>query len=275
MSQLEIVRLKKALAALVFVFGLTLAQAAQQKFEAVRLMEQDYIPLANWAGVNNLDWFWLDGDKRVEATNSSTRLVFEVNSDQAEINGVRVKLSFPLIVEKEIPLIAQFDLDTAIAPLLFPHRFSEARPVRTICLDPGHGGKDSGNRVGLHFEKNYTLPLALELHGQLQKAGYNVIMTRTADEYVTLADRPALANRRGADLFVSLHFNATPSGRDEAEGPEIYCITPVGAIRAMRALKAVNSGLLPGQARRWAIVTSETACCWPIRFKSPLCNFCR
>ena len=80
-----------------------------------------------------------------------------------EINGVRVKLSFPLIVEKEIPLIAQFDLDTAIAPLLFPHRFSEARPVRTICLDPGHGGKDSGNRVGLHFEKNYTLPLALEL----------------------------------------------------------------------------------------------------------------
>ena len=80
MSQLEIVRLKKALAALVFVFGLTLAQAAQQKFEAVRLMEQDYIPLANWAGVNNLDWFWLDGDKQVKSLiNSSTRLVFEVN----------------------------------------------------------------------------------------------------------------------------------------------------------------------------------------------------
>jgi N-acetylmuramoyl-L-alanine amidase len=44
-----------------------------------------------------------------------------------------------------------------------------------------------------------------------------------------LPDRPALANRHGADLFVSLHCNATPTGRDEAEGPETYCITPVGA----------------------------------------------
>ena len=246
MSPFEIIQLRKAFAALVFVLSLTFAHAARQKFETVHLRGQDYIPLTNWASMHNLNWSWLDGDKRVEATNSSTRLVFEMNSSQAEINGIRVRLSFPFAVEKALPLIAQFDLDTTIAPLLFPPHVAEARSVKTICLDPGHGGKDSGNRVGWHFEKNYTLPLALELRSQLLKAGYNVIMTRTTDEYVSLADRPALANRRGADLFVSLHFNASPSARDEAEGPETYCITPVGALSSNARLEGGEFGPVAG-----------------------------
>jgi len=215
--------------ALFFVFGLTLAAAAQPKTEAVRLDGQDYVPLADWAHANDLKWHWLEDAKKVEVTNYSTRLVLEVNSAQAEINGVRVRLSFPFAVGVGVPLIAQLDLDTVIDPLLFPPHFADAKPIKTICLDPGHGGKDSGNRAGWHFEKNYTLPLGLELRKQLQKAGFNVIMTRTRDKYVSLSDRAALANRHHADLFVSLHFNATPTGRDEAEGPETYCITPVGA----------------------------------------------
>jgi len=215
--------------ALSFLFGLTLAAAAQQNIEAVHLNGQDYVPLADWAHAKDLDWHWFNGGKMVEVTNRTTRLVLEVNSAQAEINGIRVRLSFPFAVEKAVPLIAQLDLDTAIGPLLFPPHFAETKPVKTICLDPGHGGKDSGNRVGWHYEKNYTLPLAFELRDQLQKAGFNVMMTRTTDQYVPLPDRPAMANKAGADLFVSLHFNATLTGRDEAEGPETYCITPVGA----------------------------------------------
>ncbi len=215
--------------ALFLVFGLTLAAAAQPKTEAVRLDGQDYVPLADWARANDLKWFWFDNGKKVEVSNRATRLELEVNSAEAEINGVRVRLSFPFAVATGIPLIAQLDLSTAIDPLLFPPHFADAKPIKTICLDPGHGGKDSGNRVGWHFEKNYTLPLALELRKQLQKAGFGVIMTRTADKYVSLSDRAALANGHEAELFVSLHFNATPTGRDVAEGPETYCITPVGA----------------------------------------------
>ena len=67
------------------------------------------------------------------------------------------------------------------------------------------------------------------MRDQLKKAGFNVILTRTTDKYVELSDRPALANKRDADLFVSLHFNATGSGQNEVSGPETYCITPVGA----------------------------------------------
>jgi N-acetylmuramoyl-L-alanine amidase len=126
-------------------------------------------------------------------------------------------------------MLAQFDLDAAIRPLLFPSRYVKPAGIQTICLDPGHGGRDAGNQAGWHFEKVYTLALAAELRDQLRQAGFDVIMTRSRDSYVELPDRPALANRRNADLFVSLHFNATPVGKNEVEGPQTYCITPVGA----------------------------------------------
>lgn len=220
---------RNKLFALFLLFGLTLAHATQQKSHIVHLDGQNYVPLADWARTHDLNWHWLKANKRIEVTNNAKSLVLEANSAEAEINGVQVRLSFPFAIEKTIPLVAQLDLDTAIDPLLFPSHFSDIRPIGTICLDPGHGGKDSGNRANGHFEKNYTLPLGLELRRQLRKAGFHVIMTRTTDRYVSLFDRAAFANRHDADLFVSLHFNSTPTGRDEAEGPETYCITPVGA----------------------------------------------
>jgi N-acetylmuramoyl-L-alanine amidase len=119
-----------------------------------------------------------------------------------------------------------------VRPLLWPSRYVEPKKITTICLDPGHGGKDSGNRVGgffWHNEKTYTLLLAFELREQLKELGFNVILTRNSDTYVDLPVRPAIANSRGADLFVSLHFNAAQSGKDTVAGPETYCITPVGA----------------------------------------------
>jgi N-acetylmuramoyl-L-alanine amidase len=71
-------------------------------------------------------------------------------------------------------------------------------------------------------------------------------MTRSKDTFIDLPDRPALANRRGADLFVSLHFNATETGRNEVEGPEIYSITPVGASSTNARGEGANSGPTTG-----------------------------
>jgi len=190
---------------------------------------QNYVPLVDWARANGLKYFWLKRGDEIVATNRTTRLVFDKDSRMAEVNGINVALSFPVAVDKGTPLIAQLDLNTAIQPLLFPPRFTDPKRITTICLDPGHGGKDTGNHTFWYSEKTYTLALALELRDQLKKAGFNVILTRSKDTYVELPDRPALANRRGADLFVSLHFNATPAGKDEVEGPQTYCITPVGA----------------------------------------------
>jgi N-acetylmuramoyl-L-alanine amidase len=190
---------------------------------------QNYVPLADWARVNGLKCFWLKRGDEVVATNRTARLVFDKDSRMVEVNGTDVALSFPVAADHGALLVAQMDLNTAIRPLLFPPRFADAKRITTICLDPGHGGKDTGNHTFWHSEKTYTLALALELRDQLQKAGFNVILTRNKDTFVDLSDRPALANRRGADLFVSLHFNATPTGKNEVEGPQTYCITPVGA----------------------------------------------
>jgi N-acetylmuramoyl-L-alanine amidase len=209
------------LMALCPVFCLTPAHAAF-------INGQNYVPLMDWARANGLKCFWLKRGDEIVATNRTTRLVFDVDARDADINGVQVALSYPVANAKGTPLISQLDLDTAVRPLVFPQRWS-AKRITTICLDPGHGGKDTGNRTFWHSEKTFTLALASELRDQLKKAGFNVILTRTTDKYVELPDRPALANKRAADLFVSLHFNATETGRDEVSGPETYCITPVGA----------------------------------------------
>jgi N-acetylmuramoyl-L-alanine amidase len=210
------------LTAMCLAFGLPPARAAF-------INGQNYVSLAGWARANGLNCSRLKRGGEIIATNRMTRLVFDVDSRNAEINGTQVALSFPIANQKGVALIAQLDLNTAVGPLLFPSRFVEAKTIKTICLDPGHGGKDTGNRTFWHSEKTLTLALAFELRDQLKKAGFNVILTRTTDKYVELTDRPALANKRNADLFVSLHFNAIETGRNEVSGPETYCITPVGA----------------------------------------------
>jgi N-acetylmuramoyl-L-alanine amidase len=199
---------------------------------AAFLNGQNYVPLADWAAVNGLKTSWLKTGDIVVAAGGATRLIFNVDSHDAEINGVHVALSFPVAKDHGSALVAQFDIDSTLRPLLAPARYLDSKHITTICLDPGHGGRDPGNRVGgffWHNEKTYTLLLALELRDQLKNAGFNVILTRSKDTYVELPLRPAIANKAGADLFVSLHFNATPTGKNEVAGPQTYCITPVGA----------------------------------------------
>jgi N-acetylmuramoyl-L-alanine amidase len=221
---------------------------------------QSYVPLADWARGNG--FYGFTHDREIILTNKNSRLVFDVDSAQAQINGVNVRLSFPVANQKGVPLISQLDFDKTIRPLLFPSRYIEQKKITTICLDPGHGGKDSGNRVGFgffgHSEKTYTLLLAFELRDQLKKLGYNVVLTRTKDVYVELRARPALANKAGADLFVSLHFNAAQVGKDEVSGPETYCITPVGA--ASSNAQGENGDDGPTMANRFEYKSLLLAC---------------
>jgi N-acetylmuramoyl-L-alanine amidase len=194
---------------------------------------QYYVPLAEFARANGFSLTSVRrGDEAVLTNKSGVRLVFDVNSAQAQIAGVNVRLSFPVAADHGQLLVSQLDIDTAIHPLIYAQR-PLARKITTICLDPGHGGKDPGNRVGGgifgHSEKTYTLALAQELKKQLQRAGFRVILTRSRDVYVEREERPAIAGRNGADLFISLHFNATPVDQGDISGPETYCITPVGA----------------------------------------------
>ena len=97
--------------------------------------------------------------------------------------------------------------------------------IKTIVVDPGHGGKDTGTSIpsGL-TEKELTLDIGLRLSQLLKQDGFEVLLTRTTDQSVPLRQRSALANAQHADLFVSIHLNWME--RSQARGIETYYLGP-------------------------------------------------
>ncbi|MBI3332997.1 MAG: N-acetylmuramoyl-L-alanine amidase [Candidatus Omnitrophica bacterium] len=124
-----------------------------------------------------------------------------------------------------------------------PPRPPVTHPLRTIILDAGHGGYDPGaiGHAGLR-EKAVTLAVALRLRDLLERDGVRVVMTRESDRFISLGRRSEIANRTGADLFVSIHANA--SRRRSISGFEVYTLSEATDDHA-RALEAVENGSLP------------------------------
>jgi N-acetylmuramoyl-L-alanine amidase len=117
---------------------------------------------------------------------------------------------------------------TRPAPSAPPHNssgsFSLARQlglgVTRIVIDPGHGGHDPGARGNGISEAELVLDVAMRLEALLKSEDIEVVLTRRTDAYVALEERTALANRSDADLFLSIHANASTAS--EAHGIETY-----------------------------------------------------
>ena len=117
-----------------------------------------------------------------------------------------------------------------IAPPAGPAAVAAAAPIltgsrallQTIVIDPGHGGADAGARGGRGaVEKTLTLDVARRLRTLIEmRLGVRVILTREDDRVVSLDERAAIANNSKADLFLSLHLNAAPSG--DVAGAEVF-----------------------------------------------------
>lgn len=96
-----------------------------------------------------------------------------------------------------------------------------AAHIPTVYLDPGHGGSDEGcAREGVR-EKDLNLAIALLVRDQLEEQGYQVIMSRETDTYIAKETRVAQANRSGADIYISIHQNATEEGAG-VNGMEVW-----------------------------------------------------
>jgi N-acetylmuramoyl-L-alanine amidase len=119
---------------------------------------------------------------------------------------------------------------------------SEARPQRRwrIVVDPGHGGKDPGT-IGVSGlrEKDVVLDLSRRLARRLRQAGYDVVLTRDADVFLSLAERTTLANAARADLFLSVHANA--SDNRAAAGIETYYLSNSGDRATIRLAEMENN----------------------------------
>ncbi|NQL65887.1 YSIRK-type signal peptide-containing protein [Streptococcus suis] len=111
----------------------------------------------------------------------------------------------------------------ATTPAITTPQTTTTARSKTIFIDPGHGGRDSGASYGGVYEKNLVMSVANKLKNNLLQMGYNVLMSRTGDAYVDfVTERSRRANQSNADLFVSLHFNATGAGITNASGIETY-----------------------------------------------------
>jgi len=163
------------------------------------------------------------------------RLELEADSREARLNGVRVFLGDPVRVHKGGLYLSRLDAEKLLAPILLPGAGVKLpAEVKTIMLDPGHGGNDPGMqnaRLGL-TEKALTLDTVLRLKKLLEAQGFKVRLTRDSDRHLARAKADDLRARVNAaaeaeaDLFISVHYNSVESGADRVTGIEVYTLTP-------------------------------------------------
>ncbi|MCX6937301.1 MAG: N-acetylmuramoyl-L-alanine amidase [Verrucomicrobia bacterium] len=158
---------------------------------------------------------------------SDGTLRFEVDSREASLHGLRTFLSEPAILSGSSIFVPTPDIERFLTPMVRPSQF-KAPPLRTIVIDAGHGGNDTGarNQTVKFNEKDGSLDVARQLKKLLGQDRWQVLMTRDDDSFVELAERAEFAKRKKADLFVSIHFNAVAKNPGDVRGTETYVLTP-------------------------------------------------
>lgn len=198
-----------------------------------RLYGEDYLDLAVIAKKLGLK-FSLAGKKATLSDATGARFVFEDTERDFHLDGVRIHMSKPVVMSAGSLWLTRLDAEKTVVPLYRPADLASVLPPlppRLIVIDPGHGGTDPGtdNRRAGIAEKNAALDVGLRVKKLLAARGYRVRMTRETDTRfssnprVDLPMRADFANKAGAELFVSIHFNNAP---DAIKGVETYTLTP-------------------------------------------------
>ncbi len=191
---------------------------------AVTVGGRAWIPLRTLASAHGLAY--AESGAEIVLSSKVTVLRFQPRSRELKYNGTRVWLATGAVSLGSRWAVSQADYDKTIRPLLVPSAALAGRRVRTIQLDPGHGGTDAGaiSRRGRQ-EADLVLDIARRVRAKLVNAGFQVRMTRDSDRTLELDERPARARANGADFFVSIHLNSGPSA---ISGVETFILTPAG-----------------------------------------------
>ena len=146
-----------------------------------------------------------DISEEKEELNNSVIQVTDVNNASEEVAEGMMAQDFPAAMA-----LIDDDIDT------------QSNEGITLCLDPGHGGSESGtlNYNGTGLEKDYNLKIAKYCYDELQKYNCKVVMTRSTDKYMGLEERAEYAKQQGAQYLISFHLNA--SQKHNAYGAEVY-----------------------------------------------------
>lgn len=210
------------------LIAIILSTSALRASETVKISGRDYVRLDDVASSLGMSHEWLrrGKDAQVRLSSEWSQLDFDVNTRMMSLNGTRVYLGFPIQEhDGELCLSAQ-DLEATLLPVLVPAHSGNPPRLGRVIIDAGHGGRDRGaeNTHMELVESHLTLDLSERLQRLLQNRGYEVMITRVQDRYITLEERASIANRMNGDLFVSIHFNAVGSSR--VAGIETYALTP-------------------------------------------------
>jgi N-acetylmuramoyl-L-alanine amidase len=104
--------------------------------------------------------------------------------------------------------------------------FAQASNFRTVVIDPGHGGHDNGGQWGRVYEKHLALDTAYRLECKLRALGYQTVMTRRSDYFISLPQRVSCGNSYRNAIFVSIHYNYT--WKQEVSGLETFFYSSQG-----------------------------------------------
>lgn len=158
-------------------------------------------------------------DPKVYGTDTSVvRYVFDIDENYGHKDLQVITQGRDLIIKPD-KIVEKPEIEVPVVPV------KPSNPgQKTIFIDAGHGGRDPGAVAkDKTREKDLTLTMALKTERALKAQGYNVIMTRRDDRYVPYQDVPGIANRAGADFFVSYHVNSA-GNITQANGIEtFYC----------------------------------------------------
>ncbi|MBU1112493.1 MAG: N-acetylmuramoyl-L-alanine amidase [Candidatus Omnitrophica bacterium] len=198
----------------------------------------NYLSLDEFCKKYNFEYSFDTLDDVISLNSPDKEMKLLLNSTVVLYNGSAVFLKVePLYYNGRILLPPQLVELVSRGPLA---SFKPTFNFKTIVIDPGHGGKDPGaiSCNGLQ-EKKINLIVAGYLKEDLERQGFKVIMTRTSDSYLTLAQRTNIAKKYHADLFVSIHANSNRSS--SVQGCEIYYLSPSRLNSLERALKLAKS----------------------------------
>lgn len=145
---------------------------------------------------------------------------------EGSINGTKTFFLAPVLYMDKRPYITESDFLRVIDPAIRT-RIPQKHTIRTIMIDPGHGGSDPGAKGPVQSEKQVNLLIAIKLKRALEKLGFRVLMTRTGDTFPTLKDRTDLAKKHKPDLFISIHCNS--AANSAVHGIETFLVTPAGS----------------------------------------------
>ena len=175
--------------------------------------------------------------------------IFPKNFFRKKYNNINVKIAQYNKSIVRVVLYSKKPIKTKIKKLknILSITFAKTKAIplfkkkKIIVIDPGHGGKDSGGiGIGRRKEKIAVLQIAKKLKYFLQKEGYIVYLTRSTDIFKPLKWRTHFANRKKADLFISIHCNIAPKHIKYPHGIETYFLSPTRSERAIRVAKIEN-----------------------------------